>query len=132
MKLKAAIPIAWAEQFSQAPPKKGLHVFAHQRSPLLEIHSPDPLPWGKGWSVLIGVDMNQTRKGIRYEKSAKLILYPLESEPAIAAAELELEIRKGKLFYCDRPNKPILVIPVHRTESGYYFLILWAIAANCS
>ena len=127
MKFFAIIPKEWIGQFLPSVIKGNKSVFRHRLTPLLEIQSKrdsQSQVFGVHSKILFAVDLAENRAGNRYETKSKLILFPSSTE-VLSTYQLEIETRKGKFFYCDRPQIPLVVIPYKIHEETFDFLILW-------
>lgn len=128
MKILTTLPADWASQFLPPISKGNKLIFPHRLTQCLEIQAPkqwgtEISPFGLRCKVMISAELAENAAGKRYESRAKLILLPIDSETPNAC--LDLETRKGKFFHCDRPQKPLLVIPYESHEKTFDFLILW-------
>lgn len=100
MKIRATLPDK--KHYQPIPAKKeGWFSWADKASPLVEVRSQNPDPWGKEWDIVFFVNKGKTRAGNEYTRSLALACYPpLDSVPP---GYIVRDRWKGKVFHSVEP-----------------------------
>ena len=100
MKIRATLPDS--KHYQPIPSKKeGWFSWLDKASPLVEVRSIVPDPWGKEFDIVFMVGKGKTRAGNRYGRSLTLACY--SADPSTQAAIIVRDRWKGKIFNSVEP-----------------------------